>query len=1015
MKHMIAFNGCDNHWDNALPFGNGNFGCMLFYEDKKLHIPMNHYEIYYNTSNCVLPKDILDASLPYDELGKEHKECLKRANSNQPPKGEPFCHYRYTRERQYGNPSSYISRTHPSTGELIFSFSESFNIEKQKLSLFIEDAQGEIVLENNDEKVQIDTIVARKDYILNTVKQTATGIVSEIAVAFPEYRGEDAPSIVYQQQDDNTVSYTVTYMLSKEKSFRFSGVLRFVGAKVALKTIEGNSAVLFLSESETTFQVLTGIFTEWNYENLPENALLNIESVAKNIPALLKSHKDYWSAFFERSSIVLPDKFLEKVYVLNQYALDCCCGKGGVMKHHSCGLNGLWDIRRPTLWGSMWYWDVNIQAAFAGVFSSNRLELAKVFSDGLLSYVGLAEKFAKDVHGLSGVATDYPYAFYYSCWSWCAQYLWFLYEYSLDEEYLREEAYPLFLKLCEFTVGIFEYDANRQEYVVYPDISPEQGPLAHNTVITVACAKYLFNFTLKAARILGDNNSILESCKQILEKLPKYPISGPSKYGVHFLDSEDAPDNLWMRHPSILMPIFPIGEIDAVSDAETVKIANNTLDFLEENCEIGVFPGGWISAAAARMRRGQFAYRLLYERGIDHLLRSNGLAAEATNRYINFCLVSRQPLYYPCTTEFTGEVVAAVNEMLLQSHNGVICVFPALPDGDAEYGRLIRNGYSYSEYAERYRSYDAWKNVRFDSLLAKGAFEVSAELKDGKLSFIEIYSKKGGKVFVSSPYLQDSLKVYCKGVEMQVSLTDGIYTFDTVAGKKYILTSTFETDISRVIDDDYDTDVLTHTTYTRRKVYLGENVDTHYQKQIDAFLRDYYLGNNRQSNRTMLKFDFSEKQDKDYEDTIPLQVYPAESHIGRGLPINPVGAVEFTPKKGYGFSDTSSIKIVKRDSPDALRCDFLEGENTVEFIIDAPRGQYEFLVISGDAEEDSVTIAKTENSRVIGGKLVQKGTFQSEIIPFIQERDVPIRLQISTKKGYKWKLNALFLNEIRRC
>ena len=456
MKHKIVFNGCDNHWDNALPFGNGNFGCMLFYEDKKLHIPMNHYEVYYNISNNVLPQDILAASTLCDELGKVHNDYLKRANLNQPPKGEPFCHYRYTRERQYGNPSSYISRSHPSTGELIFSFRDSFNPEKQKLSLFIEDAQGALVLENNEEKVQIDTIVARKDYIVNTVKQSANNIVSELTIAFPEYRDADAPSVAYQQQDENTVSYTVTSMLSKEKSFIFCGVLGFLGAKVTIKKIEGNSAVLSLRDAETEFRVVTGIFTEWNYENLPKNALSQIATVAKNIPTLLKEHKEYWRRFFERSSIVLPDKFLEKVYVLNQYALDCCSGKDGVMKHHSCGLNGLWDIRRPTLWGSMWYWDVNIQAAFAGVFSSNRLELAKVFSDGLLSYVGLAEKFAKDVHGLSGVATDYPYAFYYSCWSWCAQYLWFLYEYSLDEEYLRKEAYPLFLKLCEFTVGIFE-------------------------------------------------------------------------------------------------------------------------------------------------------------------------------------------------------------------------------------------------------------------------------------------------------------------------------------------------------------------------------------------------------------------------------------------------------------------------------------------------------------------------------------------------------------------------------
>ena len=180
------------------------------------------------------------------------------------------------------------------------------------------------------------------------------------------------------------------------------------------------------------------------------------------------------------------------------------------MRHHACGLNGLWDIRRPNLWGSLWYWDVNIQAAFAGVFSSNRLDLAKVFSDGLISYCDLAEKYAQDVHNLEGISADYAYPFYYSCWPWCAQYLWFLYEYSLDEDYLRNDAYPVFIRLCKFFEGLLEYDEGTDTYGIYPDICPEQGPLSHSTTITIACVKYLFEFTLEAAKILGDSSPLLD-------------------------------------------------------------------------------------------------------------------------------------------------------------------------------------------------------------------------------------------------------------------------------------------------------------------------------------------------------------------------------------------------------------------------------------------------------------------------------------------------------------------------
>lgn len=1015
MKHSILFKGCDNHWDNALPFGNGVFGCMLFFEKDRLHMPMNHYEVYYNVSPQVLPDDIYAAGKDSVTPGAEWQSLRARADDNQPPEGEPFCRYGMTRDyrAKAGNVGAFPS--YPCTGELVFTFADNLKGAEQKLGLYIEEARGELSLNNGVDHVILDTMVARRDCILNHVKQSVTGLVSEIRISFPHYRSEKPVTIVYEQQDEHTVSYTVTRMLSEEKPFVFSGVLRFLGAKVALTKRDDRDATLTLTESEKEFHILTGIFTDWKYRELPKAAIEGIGCYADALDELILEHQEYWKAFFDRSSISLPDAFLEKVYIVSQYALDCCSGKDGVMKHHACGLNGLWAIRHPNIWGSKWYWDVNIQAAFSGVFSSNHLHLAKVFSDGLLSYTKLAERFAHEVHNLKGCATDYPHTLYYSCFSWCAQYLWFLYEYSLDEDYLRKEAYPLFLKLCEFTVGIFEYDASRDEYVVYPDVSPEQGPYAHNTVITVACTKYLFRFTLKAAEILGDRSPILEDCRRVLAKLPDYPHSGSSRYGVHLIDSEDAPDNLWIRHPSMLMPVFPIGELDAASDPETVQLLSNTLDYLEENCELGVFPGGWIAAAAARIGRGQFAYRILYEKGIDHLLRSNGLPAESTERFYNFCLAAKPPLYYPCMVEFTGEVVSAVNEMLLQSHNHVLRVFPAIPDGDKEYGRMLRNGYNITEYYDRYMQYDAWENVRFDKLLAKGAFEISAQLKNRKLHHILVHSLKGGSVEITSPFMETmDGAVYCDGEAVSYEKSGDVYRFATQAGKTYLLAGKPDLDITLSKEQDFlDKGVQRHLTHTKRHIYIGGDEDTHYQKQLDSFIRDWFHGNIQQANHTVYKLDFGTCKSKDYERTIPRQGCTAE----KGLPLSygflQIGAESFEAAKGYGFSDASAIRAVECGGEDPLRCDLLEGEQAVEFLLEATRGQYEMLLVSGDTEEDSVTIANIENSRVIGGKVVKKGVFQSEVIPFVQEEDGLIRVRISTIPGYKWKLNALILNMTR--
>lgn len=1007
MKHTVLFQNRENHWDNALPLGNGVFGCMLFYEKGRLHMLMNHYEVYYNRSPYVLPKDQLAfiKTQPYDGKAR-HQGQLTLAEANIPGPGEPYCDYVCRKERNdsmtaeetglYG-----FSNSYPCTGDLNFSFRDDLAGADHSLLLSVEDAKAVLTLG----ELTMETVVAREDCIINKVTQPRALMLQSIEISFPEYRDYVYPQITYAQKAPDTFVYTVARRFKEDPSqpFTFCGVIRLVGAEGVL---ENN--IIRLTRADREMHILTGIFTQWNYAD-PEAEGLAVMA-GYRVEDLRCRHRDYWTEFFDRSSISIPDKFLEHIYYVNQYALDCCSGRDGVMKHHACGLNGLWAIRHPNLWGSMWYWDVNIQAAFAGVFSSNRLELGKVFSDGLLSYRELMAASAKMQHDMTGYAADYPYYMYYCVVPWCAQYLWYQYEYSLDEDYLRQEAYPFFRKVCEFITQIFLYDPETDTYTVYPDISPEQGPLAHNTTITVACTKYLLRFTLKAAEILGQQDGLLDQCRAILEKLPPYALTAD---GSRLKDSPDAPDNMFIRHPSMLMPLFPIGEFDlADMGADMERILNNTLDFLEDNCEIGIFGGSWLAAAAARLGRGQTALRLLYERGIDHMLRSNGLTAEETERFMNYCLILRQPLYYPCMMEFTGEMLAAVNEMLLQSQNGLIRVFPALPDGNPEYDRLLRRGHSCSHYPDLHIAYEAWKDVRFDKLLAKGAFEISAQATEGRLSWILVHSKKGGAVSVTSPLMRHDLQVFRGGQAVTFRAEGGILTFDTLPGESYLIAADPNVDIAPA-DGSCEPKVLSRETYTRRHIYIGEDPETGYQKSLDGFIRDWYLGNVRHENHTVYKFDLGTDAHKEYQKIFHRQSFAAETRPILGMAPIFVEDLQFTPRQGYGFEDASGITTADRGAPDGLRRDFAQGTDPAEFLIEVPRGQYELLAVSGDAEEDSVTCLDCLHGRSTGGEVVKAGQYQCKLLPLVLEEDGLIRLKISSKPGYRWKLNYLFLNVVK--
>lgn len=1009
MKHSVHFQNAENHWDNALPMGNGCYGGMLFYDDHQLHMPINHYEVYYTTTANVRPVDKTKPLPPWEEWGKTYKASCIMADNNRPAEGEPFCYYREHRADAF-DPTEYfeenISGANPSTGELIFSFEESLQEGEQSLTLYVENAAISLDLQKDDKKLQIHTVTAREDCIINQIVQTEP-LLKSICLDMTPYRDQDDVSVTYTQIAPELFAYTVTRILkNSDKPFTFAVLVRLVGATGTLCS-EEKTAKITIEDAGQKWYVLTGVYTQWRYQ---EPLQQGIEEISKlDIEKMYADHQNYWQAFFEKSSVCLPDKFLEHSYYINQYALDSCSGKNGVMYHHACGLNGLWDVRHPCLWESVWYWDVNIQAAFAGTFSSNRLDLAKVFSDGFLSYENVIEKFTKKHHNLPGWALDYAALNYYCILPWCAHYLWFLYEYSMDEAYLRKEAYPVFLKLCAFAVEIMQYDPQTDTYFLYPDISPEQGPLAHNTVASIASIKYMLQFTLKAAEILGDTDPLLEKVRELLEKMPAYPISAEGNWGVHMRDSEEAPDNLWIRHPGMLMPVFPVGEYSVGNgDPEMLKIFSNTVDYLEERCEIGVFQGSWIAAAAARLGRGQTALRLLYERGMDHMLRSNGLCAEETERFVFFCSLNRQPLYYPCMMEYTGEMLAAVNEMLLQSHDGTIRVFPALPDGDPEWERMIRNGFSVTEYIDRCAQYPAWETVKFDKLLAKGAFAVSASLTEGKLDFIQLHSQKGGKARILSPYLKEKAPVFCNGEEVQTCWENGALCFETVPGGVYRIG---QKTVDRA-EEAYCLQKLMRQTYTKRRISIGEDDKTNYHKAIDGFIRDWYLGNQRIANHTLYKFDFGVDGNKRYTDTWTRQRYVFQDMALLHTPIIFLGADNggFTVKRGYGFADCTGITAVDREVGDCFCRDFFQGEEKAEFVIDAPKGQYELLVVSGDEGEDSVTVLEAENGLSAGGELVKKGRFQCEVLPIIKKKDTPIRLTISTKPGYKWKLNCLFLN-----
>jgi hypothetical protein len=98
-----------------------------------------------------------------------------------------------------------------------------------------------------------------------------------------------------------------------------------------------------------------------------------------------------------------------------------------------------------------------------------------------------------------------------------------------------------------------------------------------------------------------------------------------------------------------------------------------------------------------------------------------------------------------------------ITEMLLQSHDGVLRLFPCWPkDQDA----------------------------RFGGLRTVGAFLVSAELKSGIVTGVKIVSEKGKDCTVVNPWPGSKVQLVCNGKISSIGVMEGDrFTFKTAVNE----------------------------------------------------------------------------------------------------------------------------------------------------------------------------------------------------------------------------------------
>lgn len=393
-------------------------------------------------------------------------------------------------------------------------------------------------------------------------------------------------------------------------------------------------------------------------------------------------------------------------------------------------LQGVWNESNTPPWCCDYHINVNLQMNYWGAYNTNLAETVPPLTDFLNSLREPGRVTAKEYYGIESTPENpengwtahtqcSPFGWtapgweFYWGWStaavaWLMQNIWEHYEFTGNKEYLRDKIYPIMRESVQFYVQWLIYDEKQDRMVSSPTYSPEHGPATVGNTYEQSLIEQLFIDFLKASAELNTDPELAGKVKEILPMLKPYHVGKTGLLREWFEEDEPDFDSSKVqknhRHISHLMGLYPGKQINS-SRPELMKAAIATMN------DRGDESTGWARAYKinlwARSGDGNRTYKLL-----------RGLLESCTFQNL-------WDFHPPFQIDGNFGASAGIAEMLIQSHEGVIKVLPALPDD--------------------------WQNGSFTGLCARGGFVLDAEWKNGLVTSIKITSKLGGKCTVLVP------------------------------------------------------------------------------------------------------------------------------------------------------------------------------------------------------------------------------------------------------------------------
>ncbi|MGN0516302.1 glycosyl hydrolase family 95 catalytic domain-containing protein [Eubacterium sp.] len=443
-------------------------------------------------------------------------------------------------------------------------------------------------------------------------------------------------------------------------------------------------------------------------------------------------HYEWWKDFYGKSTFCLSDEELEMNWYACQYHLAICARN----TKFPPGIYGNFITTETERWHGDYHLNYNYEAPFYAVFSSNHPELSDCYFAPLEQFVPRGREYASKYLNCNGIfypvgllpmglfseyrdnPDEYEKMFLgqKSNASYAAVIMVMRWNSTKDTEFAKTHIYPYLKAVGEFWEDFLVFENGR--YVICDDAIHEVPyyidnfkPFAYkkhihakNNLLSLGLVRMVFKTLLELSNELNVDEDKREKWQHIVAHISDYPTFY-KKFKKVFRYTEKG--MAWHNGNFLcLQHVYPVGQVDLNNNPQMLKIAKNTFSindrWLDDNATNSVFP------CAVRL-------------GINpHLI-----IEKLKLNYKKFQQPNLLMLHGGGCLENCSLTASSLNEMALQSYDGIIRIFP---------------------------NWDSNISCHFKNLRADGAFLVSAKFEKGNISDIEIFSENGGKATLKNPY-----------------------------------------------------------------------------------------------------------------------------------------------------------------------------------------------------------------------------------------------------------------------